>query len=42
MRRTAHEAGRGGFDLAAYPAINAWLARVEADPGHVPMDWLPN
>ena len=36
-----HEAGRGGFDLAAYPAITAWLARVEADPGHVPMDWLP-
>ena len=32
-----HEADKGGFDLAAYPAINAWLARVEADPGHVPM-----
>jgi glutathione S-transferase len=36
-----HEADRGGFDLAAYPAISAWLARVEADPGHVPMSWLP-
>ncbi len=28
-----HEAHRGGFDLAAYPAIRAWLARVEATPG---------
>jgi len=36
-----HEADRGGFDLAAYPAISTWLARVEADPGHVPMSWLP-
>ena len=32
-----HEAGSGGFDLAAYPAVGAWLGRVEADPGHVPM-----
>lgn len=31
-----HEAHRGGFDLAAYPAIRAWLARVEATPGFVP------
>lgn len=30
-----HEAHRGGFDLAAYPAIRAWLARVEATPGFV-------
>jgi glutathione S-transferase len=36
-----HEADRGGFDLAAYPSVGAWLRRVEADPGHVPMDWLP-
>jgi glutathione S-transferase len=36
-----HEAPRGGFDLAAYPAVGAWLKRVEADPGHVPMSWLP-
>ena len=28
-----HEAGRGGFDLAAYPAVSAWLRRVEAEPG---------
>lgn len=30
-----HEAHRGGFDLAAYPAIRAWLVRVEATPGFV-------
>jgi len=36
-----HEAPRGGFDLAPYPAIVAWLRRVEADPGHVPLTWLP-
>ena len=24
-----------------YPAIRAWLARVEAEPGHVAMDWQP-
>ncbi|MDR7034870.1 glutathione S-transferase family protein [Mesorhizobium sp. BE184] len=36
-----HDAGAGGFDLGAYPAVSAWLKRVEADPGHVPMDWLP-
>lgn len=36
-----HEAHRGGFDMSAYPAIDAWLRRVEADPGHVPLGWLP-
>jgi glutathione S-transferase len=36
-----HEAGKGGFDLSAYPAVGAWLDRVRADPGHVPIDWLP-
>ncbi|MCB1426443.1 MAG: glutathione S-transferase family protein [Zhengella sp.] len=36
-----HSAGtRGGFDLARFPAIVAWLARVEADAPHVPLDWL--
>ena len=29
-------AGEGGFDLSRYPAVTAWLARVEATPGHVP------
>jgi glutathione S-transferase len=36
-----HDAGAGGFDLRRYPAVKAWLARVEADPGHVPISWLP-
>ena len=30
-------AGDGGFDLAPYPAIRDWLARVRATPGFVPM-----
>ena len=29
-----HVAGEGGFDLAGYPAIRAWLERVAAQPGH--------
>jgi glutathione S-transferase len=28
-----HRAGDGGFDLAAYPAVRGWLARVAATPG---------
>lgn len=36
-----HEAERGGFDLSAFPAVSAWLARVAADPGHVGMGWRP-
>lgn len=32
-----HVAHEGDFDLAAYPAIRAWLARVAAQPGHVPI-----
>jgi glutathione S-transferase len=31
-----HEAEVGGFDLAAYPAVRAWLARVEGQPRFVP------
>jgi glutathione S-transferase len=33
---TAH-APEGDVSLAAYPAIRAWLARIEALPGFVPM-----
>ena len=37
-----HSAGaKGGFDLSVFPAIDAWLDRVVALPGHVPLDWLP-
>ncbi len=30
-------APEGGLDLAPYPAMRAWLARIEALPGFVPM-----
>src|SRR5207253_988872 len=30
-----HVAHEGGFDLAAYPNVRAWLARIAAEPGHV-------
>ncbi|HEY2635950.1 MAG TPA: glutathione S-transferase family protein, partial [Solirubrobacteraceae bacterium] len=29
-----HVAPEGGFDLAPYPAVRAWLDRVAAQPGH--------
>jgi glutathione S-transferase len=32
-----HVAPEGGFPLDAYPAIRAWLERVAAQPGHVPI-----
>ena len=32
-----HVAHQGGFDLAAYPSIQAWLARVASHPRHVTM-----
>jgi glutathione S-transferase len=30
-----HCAAEGGFDLAAYPAVSRWLARVAEQPGHI-------
>jgi len=33
-----HVAHEGGFDLAPYPAIRAWLDRVAGRPGHVAID----
>jgi glutathione S-transferase len=33
-----HVAGEGGFDLDRYPAVQAWLARVAAEPGHITID----
>jgi glutathione S-transferase len=33
-----HEAHEGGFDLALYPAVVAWLQRVRAQPGHVTIE----
>jgi glutathione S-transferase len=32
-----HVADEGGFDLSEYPAIEAWLERVAAEPGHIAM-----
>ncbi|MEI9411650.1 glutathione S-transferase family protein [Mesorhizobium salmacidum] len=37
-----HTAEQGGFQLDAYPAVAAWLGRVEADAGHVPIEWVPS
>ena len=36
-----HVADEGGFELADYPAVSEWLARVAAEPGHVPMNPAP-
>ncbi|MEO9023387.1 MAG: glutathione S-transferase family protein [Solirubrobacteraceae bacterium] len=30
-----HVAPEGGFELAGYPAIRAWMTRVTAQPGHI-------
>jgi glutathione S-transferase len=32
-----HVAHEGGFDLARFPAVRAWLERVESQPGYVSM-----
>jgi glutathione S-transferase len=33
-----HVAEEGGFQLEPHPAVRAWLVRVAAQPGHVPID----
>jgi glutathione S-transferase len=33
-----HVAEDGGFQLGDYPAVRAWLERIAAAPGYVPMD----
>ncbi len=33
-----HVADEGGFELADYPAVGEWLARVKGLPGFMPMD----
>ncbi len=33
-----HVAHEAGLEMSSYPAIAAWLARVAAQPGHVPID----
>ena len=32
-----HVAPEGGFELEPYPAVRAWLDRVAAQPGHIPI-----
>ena len=32
-----HVADEGGFDLAPYPAIRAWLGRIASAPGYCPI-----
>jgi len=32
-----HVAGEGGFDLEGFPAVRAWIERVKAQPGHIPI-----
>lgn len=36
-----HVADEGGFTLADYPAIEAWIARIKSLPGFVPMALRP-
>ncbi|MBI1202069.1 MAG: glutathione S-transferase family protein [Rhodopseudomonas sp.] len=36
-----HVADQCDFDLRGFPAVRAWLDRIAADPGYVPMDWQP-
>lgn len=36
-----HVADRCDYDLSTFPAIRAWLRRVEATAGFVAMDWMP-
>ena len=33
-----HVAGEGGFDLGRFPAVEQWIARVAAEPGHIAID----
>jgi glutathione S-transferase len=33
-----HVAHEAGFDLSGYPNIHAWIERVAAQPGYVPID----
>jgi glutathione S-transferase len=32
-----HVAHEGGFELAPYPAVGAWLERVRSEPRHIPI-----
>ena len=36
-----HVADEGGYDLGRYPGISRWIARIAAEPRHIPLDWRP-
>lgn len=36
-----HVAEEGDIDLAPFPNVRGWLARVAAEPDHVGMEWRP-
>ena len=36
-----HLAHQCDYDLASFPAMRAWLKRVEARAGHITMEWQP-
>ncbi len=36
-----HVAHEAELDLAPYPAVRAWLARVAGQPGHIPITFRP-
>ncbi len=36
-----HVADQGGHDLEPYPRLRGWLARIVAQPGHVPITSAP-
>ena len=37
-----HVAHEGGYDLSKYAGLTRWLARVAAEPRHVPLEWRPD
>jgi glutathione S-transferase len=37
-----HCAAEGGFDLTPHDALDAWFARVRAQPGYLPIDRVPS
>jgi glutathione S-transferase len=36
-----HVAHEGGFELAKFPAVRAWLDRVRSQPGYLAMSGAP-
>jgi glutathione S-transferase len=36
-----HVAHEADIDLASYPSVRAWLARVAGQPRHIPLTQIP-